>query len=139
VLAVPKIRGRVVPELRSALAGLWNVARDRHKRLEVFGGSLAAELLYALALGATCLAYDVDLDLGQLLFVNTSAALLSGLVPVPGGIGAAEAALAAGLIAMGVDEPTALAAAITKRLTTFYLPPIWGYFALRWLTRKGYL
>jgi glycosyltransferase 2 family protein len=139
VLAVPRIRGRVVPELRGALAGLWSVVRDRHKRLEVFGGSLAAELLYALSLGATCLAYGADLDLGQLVFVNTSAALLSGLVPVPGGIGAAEAALSAGLIAMGVDEPTALAAAITQRLSTFYLPPIWGYVALRWLSRKGYV
>jgi hypothetical protein len=26
-----------------------------------------------------------------------------------------------------------------QRLCTFYLPPIWGYLSLRWLTRKGYL
>jgi hypothetical protein len=25
------------------------------------------------------------------------------------------------------------------RLSTFYLPPIWGYFALRWLKRDSYL
>jgi uncharacterized membrane protein YbhN (UPF0104 family)/tRNA A-37 threonylcarbamoyl transferase component Bud32 len=139
VLAVPKVRARVVPEARSALAGLWVMARDRRKRIEVFGGCLAAELLYALGLGATCLAYGIHLDLAQLVFVNTSAALLSGLVPVPGGIGAAEAALSAGLIAMGVDESTAFAVAITQRLCTFYLPPIWGYVALRWLSRKGYV
>jgi uncharacterized membrane protein YbhN (UPF0104 family) len=64
---------------------------------------------------------------------------VSGLVPVPGGIGAAEASLAAGLIAMGVDEPSAFAIAITQRLWTFYLPPIWGYASLQWLTRKGYV
>ena len=64
---------------------------------------------------------------------------LSGLIPVPGGIGAAEATLSAGLIAMGVDESTAFALAITQRLCTFYLPPIWGYFALRWLSRNGYV
>ena len=29
------------------------------KRIEVFGGCIASELLYALALGATCLAYGV--------------------------------------------------------------------------------
>ena len=75
----------------------------------------------------------------QLIFINTSAAVLSGLVPVPGGIGAAEAALSAGLIAMGVDQSTAFAIAITQRLCTFYLPPIWGYFSLRWLSGKGYL
>jgi uncharacterized membrane protein YbhN (UPF0104 family)/tRNA A-37 threonylcarbamoyl transferase component Bud32 len=139
VLALPKVRARVVPGVRDALRGVWSVARVRRKRLEVFGGGAASELLYALALGATCLAYGAHLNLGQLIFVNTSASVLSGLVPVPGGIGAAEAALSAGLIAMGVDESTAFAIAITQRLCTFYLPPIWGYFSLRWLSQKGYI
>jgi glycosyltransferase 2 family protein len=139
VLAVPKIRARVMPPLRQALAGLWRVARNRHKRLELFGGNLASELLYAVALGATCLAYGVHLNLAALIFVNTAASVLSSLIPVPGGIGAAEASLTAGLIAMGVDESTAFAIAITQRLCTFYLPPIWGYVSLRWLTHKGYV
>ena len=60
--------------------------------------------------------------------------MLSSLIPVPGGIGAAEASLSAGLIAMGVDEPTAFAIALTQRLCTFYLPPIWGFVSLRWLS-----
>ena len=139
LLAVPKVRARVLPGLLEALRGLWSVARVRRKRLEVFGGSIASELLYSVALGATCLAYGVHLNLGQLIFINTSASVLSGVVPVPGGIGAAEAALSAGLIAMGVDQSTAFAIAITQRLCTFYLPPIWGYFSLRWLVGKGYL
>jgi uncharacterized protein (TIRG00374 family) len=128
-----------VPEVRSALSGLWSVARDRRKRVELFGGTIASELLYALALGATCLAYGVHLNLAQLVFVNTTASVLSSVIPVPGGIGAAEAALSTGLIAMGVEESTAFAIAITQRLCTFYLPPIWGYFSLRWLSRKGYV
>ena len=115
------------------------MARVRGKRIELFGGNLASELLYALALGATCLAYGVHLNLAQLVFVNTAASVLSSLIPVPGGIGAAEAALSAGLIAIGVNEPSAFAIAITQRLCTFYLPPIWGYFCLRWLDRKGYV
>jgi uncharacterized membrane protein YbhN (UPF0104 family)/tRNA A-37 threonylcarbamoyl transferase component Bud32 len=139
VLAVPKLRAKVVPGVRSAFSSLWSVARDRHKRIELFGGNVGSELLYALALGATCLAYGVDLNLAQLVFVNTAASVLSSLIPVPGGIGAAEAALSAGLITMGVDESTALAVAITQRLCTFYLPPIWGYFSLQWLSRKGYV
>jgi uncharacterized membrane protein YbhN (UPF0104 family) len=139
VMTVPKLRAKVVPPARKALSGLWTVARDRQKRLELFGGTVGSELLYSLSLGATCLAYGVHLNLGQLIFVNTAASVLSGLVPVPGGIGAAEASLSAGLIAMGVDESAAFAIAITQRLCTFYLPPIWGYVSLRWLTRKGYL
>jgi uncharacterized protein (TIRG00374 family) len=125
--------------VKSALSGVWAVARIRGKRVELFGGRLAAELLYALSLGATCLAYDVRLNLAQLVFVNTGAGLVSGLIPTPGGIGAAEASIAAGLIAVGVDQPTAVAVAITQRLCTFYLPPLWGYPSLRWLAKKGYV
>ena len=139
VFAVPKLHDKVVPELKGALASMWSVARDRHKRIELFGGNVLSELTYAVALGATCLAYGIHLNLGQLVFVNTSAAILSSVIPSPGGIGPAEAALAAGLIAMGVDESTAFAIAITQRLCTFYLPPIWGYFSLRWLERHGYV
>jgi glycosyltransferase 2 family protein len=139
ILAVPKLRAKVVPGVRSGLSGLWSVARLRRKRLELFGGTLASELLYALSLGATCLAYGVELDFAQLVFVNTGASVLSSVIPTPGGIGAAEASLSAGLIAMGVDEPTAFAIAITQRLWTFYLPPIWGFGSLKWLSRRGYV
>ena len=126
VLTVPKLRAKVVPGIRAALVSLWSVARIRRKRLELFGGNVASQLSYALALGATCLAYGVDLNLAQLVFVNTAASVLSSLIPVPGGIGAAEAAISTGLIAMGVDESTAFAIALTQRLCTFYLPPVWG-------------
>jgi glycosyltransferase 2 family protein len=139
IFFVPRMRAKVMPGLRSALSALWSVARDRGKRVQLFGGNVGSELLYALALGAACLAYGVDLNLAQLVFVNTSASVLSSLIPVPGGIGAAEAAFAAGLIALGVDESTAFAIALTQRLSTFYLPPVWGYFSLRWLSRKGYV
>jgi uncharacterized membrane protein YbhN (UPF0104 family) len=132
ILGTPKLRDKVVPQVRSALAGVWSVARDRHKRIELFGGTALSELTYAIALGATCLGYGVHLNLAQLVFVNTSAAILSSVIPSPGGIGPAEAALSAGLIAVGVDEATAFAVAITQRLCTLYLPPIWGYFSLRW-------
>jgi uncharacterized membrane protein YbhN (UPF0104 family)/tRNA A-37 threonylcarbamoyl transferase component Bud32 len=139
VLATPRFRAKVVPPLRQALTGLGEVARNREKRMELFGGNIGSELLYAIALGATCLAYGVHLNIGELVLVNTAASVLSSLIPVPGGIGAAEASLSAGLIALGVDQSTAFAIAITQRLCTFYLPPIWGYFSLRWLTHKGYV
>jgi uncharacterized membrane protein YbhN (UPF0104 family)/tRNA A-37 threonylcarbamoyl transferase component Bud32 len=139
VLAVPKFRAKVVPAVRAALSGLWTVARDRDKRLQLFGGNVVSELLYSISLGATCLAYGVHLNLAELIFVNTAASVLSSLIPSPGGIGAAEASISAALIALGVGESTAFAIAITQRLCTFYLPPIWGYASLRWLARNGYV
>jgi uncharacterized membrane protein YbhN (UPF0104 family) len=139
VLLVPKVRGKVVPQVRGGLASLWTVARTRRKRLELFGGNLATEVVFALTLGAACHAYGVDLSLPQLLLVNMAASTLASVLPVPGGIGAAEAALTAGLVAMGVDESTGFAIALTHRLCTYYLPPVLGYFSLNWLRRKGYL
>jgi uncharacterized membrane protein YbhN (UPF0104 family)/tRNA A-37 threonylcarbamoyl transferase component Bud32 len=139
MLAVPRLRARFFLAARTGLSAFWDVARVRRKRLELFGGRVASELIYSLSLGATCLAYGIDLNLAQLIFVNTGASLISGLIPAPGGIGAAEASISAALIALGVDEPTAVAIAITQRLWTFYLPPIWGYISLQWLTRRGYV
>jgi hypothetical protein len=34
------------------------------------------------------------------------------------------------------DAPTLT---ITQRLCTHYLPPIWGYFSLRWLEKRGFV
>jgi uncharacterized protein (TIRG00374 family) len=85
------------------------------------------------------LAYGVHLSLAQLLLVNTAASAFSSLIPSPGGVGTAEASLTAGLVAMGVDNATAFAIAFTHRLCTYYLPPIWGYFSLRWLQQKAYI
>jgi uncharacterized membrane protein YbhN (UPF0104 family) len=116
MVAVPSLRAKVVPRLRVALDALTSVARMRRKRLELFGGNLLSELVFALVLGAACRAYGADLSLAELVFVNTAASILAGLIPVPGGIGAAEASTAAGLIAVGVDESTAFAIALTKRL-----------------------
>jgi uncharacterized membrane protein YbhN (UPF0104 family)/tRNA A-37 threonylcarbamoyl transferase component Bud32 len=139
LFAIPRVRAKLLPPIRIALASLRAVAGDRRKRLELFGGNVLSELFYALTLGAACMAFGIDLTLAQLLLVNTAASAFAGLIPVPGGVGAAEASLTAGLVAMGVDESTAFAIAFTHRLCTYYLPPIWGYVSMRWLGRKGYI
>ena len=33
----------------------------------------------------------------------------------------------------------ALAAVLLYRISTFYLPPVWGFFAMRWLQRNRFL
>ena len=57
--------------------------------------------------------------------------------PTAGAVGAG--AVTAGLAAVGVDESNAFAIALTHRFCTYYLPPIWGSLALRWLGREGYV
>ena len=65
--------------------------------------------------------------------------MLSGLSPCPEGSGRPRPASPPVLIGLGVGQSTAFAIAITHRLITYYLPPIWGYLSLRWLTHKGYV
>jgi glycosyltransferase 2 family protein len=133
------VYAKVIPPVRQGVTSLVTVLRTRRKRMELFGGNLVGEIFYALTLGAVCHAYGVSLGLATLLLVNVAASELASLAPVPGGVGAAEAAITAGLLACGVDESTAFAIAITHRLCTNYLPPIAGYLALQGLRRGDYL
>ena len=61
VLAIPALRKKVLPEIRAALSSLWTIARNRRKLLDLFGGNLGKEVLFALTLGSACLAYGVHL------------------------------------------------------------------------------
>ena len=45
-------------------------------------------------------------------------------MPVPGGMGVAEAGYTAGLVALGVPNAAAMSTAMSFRLVTFYLPPM---------------
>ena len=75
----------------------------------------------------------------RLLLVNITVSLLASFIPVPGGIGVTEGgADRRAHVARRVGGGVAAAVA-TYRVATFYLPPIWGYFALDWLRRNRYL
>lgn len=142
VLVVPKLRRFVVGWIkRLATEALHTVRGLRSwRRLSMlFGGNLATELLFANALGifTRALGYQVGFD--ELLLINISVALLSGLLPIPGGIGVAEGGLTFGLVRAGMPEEVAFAAVMLYRMSSFYLPPIWGFFAMRWLERRRFL
>ena len=47
--------------------------------------------------------------------------------------------MTAGLTAIGVDSDIAVAAVLIYRLISYYLPPLWGYVSLQWLTKHDYL
>jgi uncharacterized membrane protein YbhN (UPF0104 family) len=105
----------------------------------LIGGNIMSEVLFTLALGTFAFAMGTTVSFADLLLIHLTVSLLAGLVPVPGGVGVSEAILTAGLIRAGMPDDAAFAAAISYRAATFYLPPIWGYFALRWLERSRYL
>ena len=140
--ALPKVRQRILDRVRPMLTEVLDTFRGLRslgKFLQLFGGNLVCQFLFAVALGASLAAFGGNLNLATLVVIYVAAALFGGMMPVPGGIGVVEAALITGLVAAGIDTATATATAIVFRMVTFYLPPIWGWVALRWLQRHSYL
>ena len=68
------------------------------------------------ALTAAVYAYGGSLAYPTVGFVYLAAGAIGSGAPTPGGIGAVEAALAAGLTAAGLDGTTAVQAALSWRL-----------------------
>jgi len=139
VLFIPKIRGKVVPAVKKAASDIWTVLRTPKKALQLFGGDTAGNLIYPALLGLCLTAFGYHLDYAQLIVVQVGAGMLGNVAPVPGGIGVQEAALTAGLTGFGIPASPALATVIVFRTITFAIPPIFGFFTLRWQRAKGYV
>jgi uncharacterized membrane protein YbhN (UPF0104 family)/membrane-associated phospholipid phosphatase len=139
LLLFPKLRGKVVPQAKRAVSDLWAVLRTPKKALQLFGGAVAGNLVGAAVLGLCLLAFGQHLAFAQLLVVQLGAGFLASLAPVPGGIGVQEAALTGALTGFGVASAPALAGVLVYRAVTFVLPPIVGFFTLRWLRKRGYV
>jgi uncharacterized membrane protein YbhN (UPF0104 family) len=135
---VPRVRRMIAPRLAEAGEAI-RVLRSPTKVFELFAGNLVAQVILAVVLGICLRAFGQHASLAELILVNTLASLLAGVLPIPGGIGVMEAAISGGLVAVGIPESAAVAAAIAFRLVTFYLPPIWGVVAMRILRRRAYI
>ncbi len=143
VTAIPRFRHRAIdklkPQVAAARTNLHELAEQPSKLVRLFGGAVVSQVLFALVLGASLHAYGASASLGELIVINTLASLLGGIAPVPGGMGVIEAGLIAGFTAIGIPNTIAVAATLTARLMTCYLPPIWGYPTLVWMRRREYL
>lgn len=139
IALVPPLRRKLVEAVRSSWTSLKVVTASPSRALLMFGTNLASLLITAIALDIMAGALGYGIGYGQAVFVVGGAALFSALIPVPGNVGVGEAALAAGLVAVGVPSGPAFAIAVTQRIATSYLPPVYGAWALRWLRREDYI
>lgn len=136
--AIPRYRQNLRAQMSSGAAAL-RVLRSPMKLLMLFGGNLVAQIVLAIILGLCLRAFGQSASLAALILVNTFVSLFAGFMPVPGGMGVAEAGYTAGLVALGIPNAVAVSTALTFRLVTFYLPPIWGTFGMRWLRQHSYV
>src|SRR5207344_2167512 len=133
VAVVGRIRRALVSRVRvwwPQVKASFRTLRSRNKLLLLIGGNLATEVLFAAALGLMAYAFGYRIPLPTLILINSGTSLFASFIPVPGGIGVVEFALEAGLTSAGMSSEAALAAVFLYRLSTFYIPPIWGFFAL---------
>jgi len=132
-------RKQLVPGLRSAATSLRRAASSPVKLGLLFGGSALITLLYIAALAASIKAFAIGPSLVIIGAVYLASAALAAAAPTPGGLGAIESALIAGLAGVGMQAGPAVSAVLLYRLATYWLPVLPGWLSWRLLQRREYL
>lgn len=143
LLAIPAVRRpvtkRIRPMMKEVVPRLVTVAQRPAKLLEGIGGMLLLNLAFIGVFWASIRAFDGNLPIAVIAVVYLAGATLGQAAPTPGGIGAVEAALAAGLTAAGLDGGIAVSSVLLFRLITFWAPTIPGYWSFTVLQKRGAL
>jgi glycosyltransferase 2 family protein len=125
--------------LRSAGATIGEVAKSPQHVALVVVGALGMPTVQIVSFAICAHAVGADLPFAQIAAVYLGAHALSSVAPVPGGLGALEAALIAGLSSLGVPIGAAASAVLSYRLLTFWLAIPVGWAALKGAQRAGYV
>ncbi len=143
LLGIPGIRrrvtGRVRPLLRQIGPRLLTVVQQPRKFAEGIGGLLLLNAAYIAALAGSVYAFGGDLNLAAIAIVYLTGSVVGQAAPTPGGLGAVEAAMAAGLTAAGLAGGLAVSAVLLFRLVTFWLPTVPGWLSLNAMQRRDLL
>jgi undecaprenyl-diphosphatase len=142
-LAAPSVRRllreKAWPTVRRAGAGTAAVVRHPEKLALLIGGSVLVTTAYILAVQISILAFGADPPIARVGVVYLVAATIATAAPTPGGLGALEASLIAGLTAAGLPGAIAVPSVFLYRLATFWFPVLPGWLGFRWLRRHEYL
>jgi glycosyltransferase 2 family protein len=130
------VRARLSPTFGQVLPRLLEVAQQPRKLAEGIGGVLLLSLTYILCLSACVAAFGGSVPIAKIGFVYLTGSAIGSIIPTPGGLGAVEAALTAGLTAAGVHGGVAVSAVLLFRLLTFWLPVPVGWAAMGYLERQ---
>ena len=139
ILRINRLRKMIVPPLKDAWQLLWGILKDPKRTFGLLASNLASRAVLATTLWFILHAIGTPLPFVGALVATLATNLLAGLVPIPGGIGVAEAVLTSFLIVFGLSPEEAFAAAVIFRIATFYIPAGEGFFAMKWLEANGHL
>ncbi|MEV5016953.1 lysylphosphatidylglycerol synthase transmembrane domain-containing protein [Streptomyces sp. NPDC053780] len=143
VTSVPFLRKFVVTRVRSLFAGvvprMLDVLQRPQKLITGIGGMLLLTACFVMCLDASIRAFGDDstsISLASVAVVFLAGNALGSAAPTPGGVGAVEATLTVGLIAVGLPKEVAAPAVLLYRLLTLWLPVLPGWLMFNHLTRK---
>lgn len=146
VTSIPFLRKFVVTRVRSLFAGvvprMLDVLQRPQKLVTGIGGMLLLTGCFVMCLDASIRAFgneDVSISIASVAVVFLAGNALGSAAPTPGGVGAVEATLTVGLIAVGLPKEVAAPAVLLFRLLTLWLPVLPGWLAFNQLSRKGAL
>lgn len=130
---------RIVSGARAQLRTLWaelsQLARQPVKMLLLFGGAFLGKVLNVVMLFVSLHAFGIELPFAQIGAMYIAATTIASAAPTPGGVGAIEAALTAGLSGLGVDPAEAVAVVLFFRLLSYWLPVLPCWWALHRVQR----
>ena len=94
------------------------------------GGTLLQAGALVFCFYASLQALGVDVNIAALAVVQLVGNTVGTAVPTPGGLGAVEAALTAGVTAIGVNSGVAVSGVLLFRIISFWLPiaPGWLFW-----------
>jgi undecaprenyl-diphosphatase len=123
--------------LLSVWADIRSLGTQPTKLLLLFGGALLGKLFTIFTLTQTMRAFGLPVDLPVVGAMYITANTVASAAPTPGGVGAIEAALTAGLVGLGVEPGEAAAVVLVFRTFSYWLPILPCWLSLTALQRTG--
>jgi uncharacterized membrane protein YbhN (UPF0104 family) len=136
---IPASRRRILAGLLEMMRAVPSVFGSPRRSAIMVGAAVAGNLAFAVALAGSVATYAPLPSWLGVLVAYMLAATVGAISPTPGGLGAMETALVAALVRLGVASGPAVAATLTFRLVTFWLPLPVGAAVLRRGRNRGWL
>jgi glycosyltransferase 2 family protein len=130
---------RLFEPIKRAVVDLLLTLRNPRKGTMLLGGAIGVIVLNIICFGLSLAAVNAHVGVDTVIVVYLFGSTVGGAAPTPGGLGAVEAALVAGLTAAGTDPNLAVAGVLSFRFLTYWIPIPLGYLALHRLRREGLL
>ncbi|WP_165845487.1 lysylphosphatidylglycerol synthase transmembrane domain-containing protein [Streptacidiphilus pinicola] len=136
-VGVPRLRRWLAARLREAGPRFRELLRQPGKLTVGFVGQLSVTLMAVVSLYCCSRAFGQSASFPEIAFAQLVGSAVGSAIPMPGGIGSSDAALAYSLqVTTGVAVATWVPVVLVYRLCTFWLPLIPGWISFLYLQRR---